>query len=70
MGNHNKSNRMNCVCIKLITVIACISISTTATSQQFITKGKIEFERKTNQHAFMDENNMWDAMAKKTCLSL
>lgn len=32
---------------------------------QFVTKGKIEFERKTNQHAFMDENDMWDAMMKK-----
>src|SRR5688572_3529731 len=32
---------------------------------QFITKGKIEYERKTNQHAFMDENSAWDAMAKK-----
>jgi len=56
---------MNRAYIKLIAVIACISVFTTATSQQFITKGKIEFERKTNQHAFMDENNMWDAMAKK-----
>ncbi len=32
---------------------------------QFITKGRIEYERKTNQHAFMDENSVWDAMAKK-----
>jgi len=33
--------------------------------QQFISEGKIEYERKTNQHAFLDENNMWDEMAKK-----
>lgn len=33
--------------------------------QQFITQGKIEYERKTNQHAFMDEGNMWDEAAKK-----
>jgi len=32
--------------------------------QQFISEGKIEYERKTNQHAFLDENNMWDEMAK------
>jgi GLPGLI family protein len=32
---------------------------------QFITKGKIEFERKTNQHAFMDENSVWDQAMKK-----
>ncbi|MEO5995138.1 MAG: GLPGLI family protein, partial [Chitinophagaceae bacterium] len=32
---------------------------------QFITKGKIEYERKTNQHAYMDENSSWDAMLKK-----
>jgi GLPGLI family protein len=33
--------------------------------QQFITQGKIEYERKTNQHAFMDESSIWDDMAKK-----
>lgn len=33
--------------------------------QQFITQGKIEYERKTNQYAFMDEGNMWDEAAKK-----
>ena len=32
--------------------------------QQFITQGKIEFERKTNQQAFMDEGSIWDEMAK------
>jgi GLPGLI family protein len=36
-----------------------------AASAQFVTKGRIEYERKTNQHAFMDENDTWDAMAKK-----
>ena len=33
--------------------------------QQFITQGKIEYERKTNQYAFMDEGNMWEEAAKK-----
>jgi GLPGLI family protein len=32
--------------------------------QQFITQGKIEYERKTNQHALLDENNALDEMAK------
>ncbi|MEO6914428.1 MAG: GLPGLI family protein [Chitinophagaceae bacterium] len=35
-------------------------------SAQFISKGLIEFERKTNQHAMMDENSIWDAAAMKT----
>lgn len=34
-------------------------------SSQFISKGVIEYERKTNQHALMDDNSMWDAAAKK-----
>jgi GLPGLI family protein len=33
--------------------------------QQFITQGRIEYERKTNQHAFMEEGSMWDEAAKK-----
>lgn len=33
--------------------------------QQFITQGKIEYERKTNQHAFLDENSVWDEMKRK-----
>src|SRR5688572_6734152 len=31
--------------------------------QQFITEGKIEYERKTNQHALMDEG-VWGEVAK------
>jgi GLPGLI family protein len=48
----------------LITIIILLLISPMA-SGQFVTKGKIEYERKTNQHAFMDESNTWDEMAKK-----
>lgn len=56
--------------VKFIMLVILVSLtarcfSQTASESQFITKGKIEFERKTNQHAFMDENNMWDAMMKK-----
>ncbi|WP_205511379.1 GLPGLI family protein [Longitalea arenae] len=36
-----------------------------AQQQQFITRGKIEYERKTNQHAFMEEGSVWDEAAKK-----
>lgn len=32
---------------------------------QFISKGKIEYERKTNQHALLDENSVWDQAARK-----
>ncbi|OQP60234.1 GLPGLI family protein [Niastella populi] len=37
-----------------------------AQQQKFITEGKIEYERKTNQHAFMEEGSMWDEAAKKS----
>ncbi|WP_207512731.1 GLPGLI family protein [Longitalea luteola] len=37
-----------------------------AQQQQFITQGRIEYERKTNQHAFMEEGSVWDEAAKKT----
>lgn len=56
--------------LKSILLIAFISMSVTVCAQtggvpQFISRGKIEYERKTNQHAFMDDNNVWDAMMKK-----
>lgn len=65
MANLNNLNSMTHTYIRMIAVLACITISATATAQKFITTGKIEFERKTNQHAFMDENNVWDEAAKK-----
>jgi GLPGLI family protein len=37
-----------------------------AQQPQFIAQGKIEYERKTNQHAFMEEGSMWDEAAKKS----
>jgi GLPGLI family protein len=54
---------MHRILIYLIAVI-CISPALLA-QQQFITQGKIEYERKTNQHAFMDEGKIWDNMAKE-----
>ena len=52
---------------KLFYIIALLGSPTLfGQQQQFITQGKIEYERKTNQHAFMDEGSMWDEAAKKT----
>lgn len=46
-----------------ILILVCLSPALFA-QQQFITQGKIEYERKTNQHALLDENNALDDMAK------
>jgi GLPGLI family protein len=35
-------------------------------SAQFIKAGKIEFERRTNQHSFLEDENMFDAMIKES----
>ena len=48
----------------LIYIITLLLPPTLFAQQQFITQGKIEYERKTNQHAFMDEGNIWGDMAK------
>lgn len=51
----------------LFYIIALLSSTTLfGQQQQFITQGRIEYERKTNQHAFMDEGSMWDEAARKT----
>ena len=49
----------------LYTILAVFFTASSFAQQIFITKGKIEYERKTNQHAFMEENSVWDEMAKK-----
>lgn len=52
----------------LLNALVCFSTLSWAQSSgvpQFITKGKIEYERKTNQYAFIDENNNWEASLKK-----
>jgi GLPGLI family protein len=58
----NTNREMQRILTYLIAIF-CISPALLA-QQQFITQGKIEFERKTNQHAFMDEGNIWGGMAK------
>ncbi len=56
--------------IKSIYIILLIGliIGTEALSQEtrFITTGKIEFEKRTNQHSLLDEEDMWDEMLKNT----
>jgi GLPGLI family protein len=48
----------------LLLVFDCLLGS--GVSAQFISKGLIEYEKRTNQHALMDENSMWDAAVKKS----
>jgi GLPGLI family protein len=51
---------------KLIYCFILLFLSTGLVAQtKFITAGKIEFERKTNQHALLTGNNVWSEMAKK-----
>jgi GLPGLI family protein len=35
------------------------------THGQFITSGKIEYERRTNQHSMLEDEDMWDEMMKE-----
>jgi len=56
--------------MKLLLLFIAICLSSVCYAQtagvpQFISKGKIEYERKTNQHAFIDENSAWEASMKK-----
>ena len=47
-------------------IFACLFIAFSVNSNgQFITKGRIEYERKTNQHALLDDNSLFDAAARK-----
>src|SRR5690348_11930877 len=50
----------------LIIIASLAFVSRLSAQLQFITKGKIEYERKTNQHALMDDNSLFDDMAKKS----
>jgi len=50
---------------KLFYIAAIILPSYLQAQQQFIVQGKIEYERKTNQYAFMEESSIWDDLAKK-----
>lgn len=48
-----------CLALSCLFFINCLQA-------QFITAGKIEFERRTNQHSFLEEENMFDAMIKES----
>ena len=51
---------------KILILSLLVVASQTKTIAQFISKGSIEFEKRTNQHALLDDNSIWDAAAKKT----
>ncbi len=46
-------------------LLLLVSSATSQAQQQFITHGKIEFERKVNQHSFLEEGSVWNDMMKK-----
>ena len=48
--------------VLFILVLCCGFRSTNA---QFITAGKIEFEKRTNQHSLLEDESMWDDMMRK-----
>ncbi len=50
---------------RVANIILAICLCMSAHAQvKFITAGKIEFERRTNQHALMDESDEWHQMIK------
>lgn len=52
---------------KKIVYSLCISLLAVSLQAQttFISAGKIEYERKTNQFAFINENSVWDELVRK-----
>jgi GLPGLI family protein len=51
----------------LLCGIGCLlAVSWAAGQTKFITAGKIEYERKTNQFAFMEDGDVFDEMVKKS----
>jgi GLPGLI family protein len=50
---------------KILILSVVVLISQLKATAQFISKGSIEYEKRTNQHALLDENSVWDAAAKK-----
>lgn len=49
----------------ILFTLLTVSVALAAQGQQFVTRGKIEFERKTNQHSLLEEASMWDEAMKK-----
>lgn len=51
--------------LRSIIFILLLTASTTQAQQQFITHGKIEYERKVNQHSMLEEGSIWNDVMKK-----
>lgn len=47
----------------LFILVLCCGIK--SVNAQFITSGKIEFEKRTNQHSLLEDESMWDDMMRK-----
>ena len=50
---------------KLLIIGLLVIVGLGVQAQQFIKSGKIEFERRTNQHSMLEDENMWDNMIKE-----
>jgi GLPGLI family protein len=48
----------------IILYLMCVTLALQA-QPKFISTGKIEFERRTNQHTLLEDENMFDAMMKE-----
>lgn len=63
MGLNNLKKKV--VMQRIVAAFIALPVLGFAAQGQFIFKGKITYERKTNQHALLDENNRWEEMSKK-----
>lgn len=52
--------------MKRLIILCLLSVALTVQAQpKFISTGKIEYERRTNQHSMLEEESMWDNMMKE-----
>lgn len=52
--------------MKRLIILCLLAVTLKAEAQpKFISSGKIEFERRTNQHTMLEEESMWDNMMKE-----
>ena len=66
MEPNSASRHLSPAALQRVTLLCLLAFfSFRPAYSQFISKGKITYERKTNQHALMDDDNRWDEMAKK-----
>lgn len=49
----------------ILQICLLTGLKSLAQETKFITTGKIEFEKRTNQHSLLDDEDMWDEMMKK-----